>query len=122
MATGSPFEPVMVDGTPRVIGQANNLFIFPGMGLGTLVARASTITTGMFLAAAEALSTFVGLDMLRSGSLYPPITRVREVSRRVALAVAAQAAAEGVAQPLADPEAAIEAAMWDPVYVPYRPA
>ena len=122
VATGSPFEPVMVDGTPRVIGQANNLFIFPGMGLGTLVARASTITTGMFLAAAEALSTFVGLDMLRSGSLYPPITRVREVSRRVALAVAAQAAAEGVAQPLADPEAAIEAAMWDPVYVPYRPA
>ncbi len=122
VATGSPFEPVAVDGVPRVIGQANNLFIFPGMGLGTIVSRASTITTGMFLAAAEALSTFVDSNLLNSGSLYPPITRVREVSRSVALAVAGRAAAEGVAKPLPDPEAAIEAAMWDPVYVPYRPA
>ena len=122
VATGSPSEPVTVDGTPRVIGQANNMFIFPGMGLGTLVTRASTITTGMFLAAAEALAPMVGIETLRCGGLYPPITRVREVSRSVALAVAAQAAREGVAMPLADPEAAVVGAMWDPVYVPYQPA
>lgn len=122
VATGSPFDPVTVDGTPRAIGQANNMFIFPGMGLGTLVARASTITTGMFLAAAEALASLVGIETLQSGALYPPITRVREVSRTVALAVAAEAAREGVAMRLPDPEGTIAAAMWDPVYVPYRPA
>ena len=122
VATGSPSELVTVDGTPRVIGQANNVFIFPGMGLGTLVARAATITAGMFLAAAEALASLVEMEMLRSGGLYPPITRVREVSRSVALAVAAQAAREGVAMLLPDPEGSVAAAMWDPVYVPYRPA
>jgi len=120
VATGSPFAPVMVDGAPRVIGQANNMFIFPGMGLGTVVSRAKTITIGMFLAAAEALAAHIDMDTLRSGALFPQITRVREVSRSVALAVAAQAAAEGVAEPLADPEAAITAAIWEPTYLPYR--
>ncbi len=120
VATGSPFAPVMVDGAPRVIGQANNMFIFPGMGLGTVVSRAKTITIGMFLAAAEALAAHIDMDTLRSGALFPQITRVREVSRSVALAVAAQAAAEGVSEPLADPEAAITAAIWEPTYLPYR--
>ncbi|MBI5157594.1 MAG: NAD-dependent malic enzyme [Acidimicrobiia bacterium] len=120
VATGSPFPPVMVNGSPQMIGQANNMFIFPGMGLGTVVARARTITIGMVLAAAEALAAHIDMETLRSGALFPQISRVREVSRSVALAVAAQAAAEGVAEPLVDPAAAITAAMWEPVYVPYR--
>jgi len=120
VATGSPFPPVTVDGSPRVVGQANNMFIFPGMGLGTVVSRATSITIGMFLAAAEALAAHVDMETLRGGSLFPQITKVRQVSRSVALAVAAQAAEDGVAAPLADPEAAVTAAMWEPVYVPYR--
>jgi len=120
VATGSPFDPVKVDGEERVIGQANNMFIFPGMGLGAVVSRARSITTGMFLAAAEALATQIDAATLRSGALFPPITAVRSVSRIVARAVAAQAAAEGVAQPLSDPDAAISAAMWEPEYLVYR--
>ncbi|HAX82833.1 MAG TPA: hypothetical protein DCY40_09745 [Actinobacteria bacterium] len=120
VATGSPFDPVMVDGEARVIGQANNMFIFPGMGLGAVVSRARSITVGMFLAAAEALATQIDTATLRSGALFPPIAAVRSVSRTVARAVADRAAAEGVAQPLADPDAAIDAAMWEPEYLPYR--
>jgi malate dehydrogenase (oxaloacetate-decarboxylating) len=120
VATGSPFAPVMVNGSPQVIGQANNMFIFPGMGLGTVVSRARTITIGMFLAAAEALAAHIDMETLRSGALFPQISKVREVSLSVALAVAAQAAAEGVAEPLANPTAAITAAIWEPVYLPYR--
>jgi malic enzyme len=120
VATGSPFDPVVVEGTPRVIGQANNMFIFPGMGLGVVVSRSRSITIGMFLAAAAALAEAVDAATLRSGALFPPITSVRTVSRTVARAVADQAAAEGVAASLADPDTAIAAAMWDPVYLPYR--
>ncbi|HAX81078.1 MAG TPA: NAD-dependent malic enzyme, partial [Actinobacteria bacterium] len=97
VATGSPFDPVMVDGEARVIGQANNMFIFPGMGLGAVVSRARSITVGMFLAAAEALATQIDTATLRSGALFPPIAAVRSVSRTVARAVADRAAAEGVA-------------------------
>ncbi len=120
VATGSPFPPARVSGETRVIGQANNMFIFPGMGLGTIVARARAVTTGMFLAAAAAMAAGMESSALATGALYPPITAVRSVSRRVALAVVAQAVAEGVAAPLADPEAAVDAAMWEPVYLPYR--
>jgi len=59
---------------------------------------------------------------LAEGSLYPPMSAVREVSRLVAVAVAEQAVADGVADPVADIEAAIAAAMWYPEYLPYRPA
>lgn len=122
VATGSPFDDVVVEGTRHCIGQANNMFIFPGVGLGTIVSRARTITVGMFLAAAEALAASVTPGRLHQGSLYPPISEVRRVSRRVALAVADQAVREGVAATLLDPEAAVDEAMWEPRYVPYRPA
>lgn len=120
VATGSPFDPVMHGGDLHRIGQANNVFIFPGMGLGAIVARASTITVEMFLAAARALADFVTDETLKSGSLYPPITDVRAVSRKVALAVVDAAATAGIGQALLDPEAAVDAAMWEPVYLPYR--
>ncbi len=120
VATGSPFAPVTRGGITQPIGQANNMFIFPGIGLGTVVARARKVTTGMFLAAAAALAANIDDATLATGALFPPITAVRSVSRAVALAVAARAAEEGVADPLSDPEGAIDAAMWEPVYLPYR--
>ena len=122
IATGSPFPEVTYEGEVHRIGQANNVFIFPGMGLGCVVSQATKVTPGMFNAAARALARAVEDETLKTGSLYPPISRVREISHRVAHAVAEQAVAEGVAREIVDVEADIGQTMWRPVYLPYRPA
>ena len=122
VATGSPFGDVVHDGRRHRVGQANNVFVFPGVGLGVIAARARKVTATMFGAAAHALAASVDDEMLAQGSLYPPISEVREVSRRVAHAVALQAISEGVADPAVDVEALIAQAMWYPAYLPYRPA
>jgi len=111
VATGSPFESVALEGRTHVIGQANNAFIFPGVGLGAIVAEAPTVTDAMFLAAARVLADLVTDDRIASGALYPPIGELRPVSRAIALAVAGQGLADEV-----------DAAMWWPHYVPYLPA
>lgn len=120
MATGSPFAPVNYDGTLHRVGQANNVFIFPGIGLGVLASRASKVTDGMFLAAAKALAAAVADGDLKAGALYPPIDDVRSVSRAVASAVFAQAIADGVAEDVSDPGPLIDAEIWEPEYLPYR--
>ena len=123
VATGSPFGPVDHGGARREIGQANNVFVFPGIGLGAMVADASGISDGMILAAARALADMVPRARLRAGALYPPIGSLREVSRRVALAVAREAVRTGRSSADASSlEVDIDAAMWWPAYVPYRPA
>lgn len=122
VATGSPFGDVTHDGQTHRIGQANNVFVFPGVGLGVIAARARQVTAAMFGAAARALAACVDEEMLKSGSLYPPIGMVREISHRVAHAVAEQAVADGVAHPTVDIENVIEQTMWRPVYLPYRAA
>ncbi|MCX7791300.1 MAG: NAD-dependent malic enzyme [Chloroflexaceae bacterium] len=122
VATGSPFAPVNVNGQSVPIGQCNNAFIFPGVGLGVLVSGARRVTDGMFIAAARALSARAPMRRDPRLALYPALEDVRQVSRDVAHAVARAAMAEGVAPPMADDELArgIEAAMWQPVYRPYR--
>ena len=120
VATGSPFIPVEFDGVTHPIGQANNVFIFPGMGLGILAVGAREVTDGMFLAAARALSSATPQDLIDAGQIYPDIEGVRDVSRTVAVAVASQAVAEGVADSVEDLDAAIKAEMWYPEYVPAR--
>jgi len=122
VGTGSPFDDVIYRGRRYRIGQGNNVFIFPGVGLGTIVSRARRITDGMFLAAAQALATCVSSDLLEMGSVYPSIEDVRVASREVAIAVAKRAAAEGVAEAVPDLVARIDAEMWQPKYLPYRPA
>jgi malic enzyme len=121
VATGSPFAPVDYEGQEHRIGQGNNVFIFPGMGLGVLTARAREVTDGMFLAAAETLAEMVSPDQLKTGQIYPDIAEVREVSRQVAVAVAGQAIVEGVGDAIDDVEAAVWGEMWAPDYLPYRP-
>jgi malic enzyme len=120
VGTGSPFDDVIYDGRRHRIGQGNNVFIFPGVGLGTIVSKARKVTDGMFLAAAKTLATCVSEEQLAMGCIYPSIDDVRSVSRSVAAAVARRAIEEGVAQPIDGLEQRIEAAMWEPLYLPYR--
>ena len=122
IATGSPFAPVAHRQHVHHIGQANNVFIFPGVGLGALTVGASMVTDGMFLAAATALAATIGDDLLQRGQIFPPITAVRDVAFRVAVAVAAAAIDDGVASPVDDVAAAVAGAQWEPSYLPYRPA
>jgi malate dehydrogenase (oxaloacetate-decarboxylating) len=107
-----------------VIGQANNSFVFPGIGLGVIVAEAREITDEMLLAAAEALAATVSADRVGQGAMYPCQSRLREVSWRVAFAVVRAARDCGVGLPLGSEEAArrIDAAMWFPDYISYVPA
>jgi malic enzyme len=118
VATGSPFDPVDIGGTTRQVGQANNVFIFPGVGLGAVVAQAREITDSMFVTAADTLASLVGTDRLSAGALYPRLSALREVSRAIAIAVAEQARDCGVAGLDADDDVAarVSAAMWMPSY------
>jgi malic enzyme len=118
IGTGSPFDDV--DGV--IIGQANNVFVFPGVGLGAMVGRVGQISDRMFLAASSALAASVDADRLNQGGLFPDITRVRAVSTAVAIAVIEEAKAEGLATGPDDPTLAVERASWNPEYHPYRPA
>jgi len=124
VATGSPFDPVMVGGTPRVVAQGNNAFVFPGLGLGAIVAEAREVTDGMLLAAADALAASISVDRLAAGALYPPIADLPALARSIACAVVRKARDSGFGRFLPDDgvEAAVDAAMWNPGYVPYRPA
>jgi malic enzyme len=116
VATGSPFPPV----EGRAIGQANNVFIFPGIGLGSIVAEVTTISDAMFLAAAHGLAAMVTPSRFAEGALYPPVGMLREVSRGITLAVAREAMRSGLARAAIDDlDAEVAAASWRPAYVPY---
>lgn len=124
VATGSPFDPVSFEGELRPVGQGNNAFIFPGLGLGAIVAEAREVTVGMLHAAAAALAQEVTPDRLASGVLYPPINDLPQLARAIARAVVREARDSGYGRYLADDEieAAVDAAIWEPAYVPYRAA
>ncbi len=124
VATGSPFADVEFGGVTRRIGQGNNAFIFPGLGLGALVSGARVITDGMLAAAAEALAAYTDSLDIALGAVYPKVSVMRRASRHVAQAVVAQAVADGVASrpPAGDIEAAVLDAMWEPRYLPIRRA
>jgi malate dehydrogenase (oxaloacetate-decarboxylating) len=120
VATGSPFEPVTVGGAPRPIGQANNAFVFPGLGLGAVVAEAREITDEMLAAAARTLAASVGADRLRAGALYPPVGELPGVAGAIAGAVVREARDSGFGRHLHDDEidAAVGMARWEPAYQP----
>ncbi len=128
VATGSPFEPVVYDGTAYQIAQANNALVFPGLGLGVVVSRASRVTDNMLFAAAGALASSAG-PTARGAPILPPIEDLRRLSADVAVAVARAAADDGVARSSAgdlasadDLASTVARAMWAPVYRPVLPA
>jgi malate dehydrogenase (oxaloacetate-decarboxylating) len=103
LATGSPFDAVMVGETEQKIGQANNVFVFPGIGLGTIVAGATSITDAMINAASVALAASLTDSEIREKCLVPDVSRLWEVCGEVAFAVAHQAVQDGVASEVSEP-------------------
>jgi len=120
-ASGSPFQPVVHGGRTFTPGQGNNAYIFPGVGLGAVASGAREVTDRMFLAAARTLASLVTEEELASGSLYPSLSRIREVSRVIAVDVARMAFDEGLAtyERPADLAAWIESFVYTPEYVEY---
>jgi malate dehydrogenase (oxaloacetate-decarboxylating)(NADP+) len=120
-ASGSPFDPVTLDGRRFVPRQGNNSYIFPGVGLGVVAVRASRVTDEMFMAAARTLAESVSPEDLAQGSLYPPLRGVREVSARIAAAVAEVAFRAELAE-IERPDdllAFMRSQMYDPTYPTY---
>lgn len=120
VATGSPFEPVTINGVTHTIAQSNNSYIFPGMGLGIRAVNARRVSDEMFMVAAHALAAAVDAREL-GDSLLPPLSNIRHVSRQISIAVAAQAQAQGLADKTSreELEQLIDATIWQPDYRPY---
>ncbi len=123
VAAGGPSREVDGPEGVRVIGQANNVFIFPGMGLGAIVAQTREVTDDMFLVAAHRLADLVSDERLRSGALYPPVAGLRAVARAIAIAVIGKARDDGHGLAYTDPEieVAVDRSMWWPDYVALEP-
>jgi len=123
-ASGSPFDPVSLDGRRYLSGQANNAYIFPGLGLGIVLSQARRVTDGMFHEAARTVAESVSPANLAEGTLLPALDGIRELSVRIAAAVARLASREGLARVDVpdDAEAWVRAGMYQPVYPDYVPA
>jgi len=121
VATGSPSEPVTIGGVAHPISQANNVYIFPGVGLAAIAGRFNKIPDEAFLVAAEELAALTppGRD-----SIYPPIAQLRTISRSIAIAVVRAGVEAGWAPKVPADQIAeiVDAAMWSPTYRPYLPA
>ena len=121
IATGSPFSAISRNGRVIRIGQCNNAFIFPGVGLGVIASGAHRVTDAMFSAAARVLSEFSPALNEPNGALFPGLENVREISRRVALAVGTEAIRTGLTSERIDSlERSIANKMWTPRYVPLK--
>jgi len=120
-ACGSPFDPVTLNGKTFVPRQGNNSYIFPGIGLGAVMSKATRITDEMFMGSAHTLAGLTTESDLAQGSLYPSLSRVREVSAHIAAGVAKSAYRNGIASS-DEPEdllAHANASMYDPHYSSY---
>ncbi len=124
VATGSPFDPVELGGRTHLIGQANNVFVFPGVGLGAVAGRAWEVTDRMFLVAATTLADMVPPERLEQAAIYPRLTELRYISRAIAIAVAKEGRDGGVAPKATDAELeeAVDAFIWAPEYEHLEPA
>jgi len=120
-ASGSPFAPVTFKGKTHVPGQANNAYAFPGIGLGIIACEATSVTDEMFFVAAKALANAVSEGDLAQGRIYPPLTKIKNVSIAIATAVAEVGYSQGLAgKPKPDDLSAyIRSQMYEPEYQRY---
>jgi malate dehydrogenase (oxaloacetate-decarboxylating) len=118
VATGSPSGVVELSGVSRTIGQANNVFIFPGVGLGAIVGEAREITDETFLVAARELAALVSATRIAAGAMYPPVGDLRRIARAIAIAVVRHLRDTGFGRQYRDEEIgpAVDRAMWWPEY------
>jgi malate dehydrogenase (oxaloacetate-decarboxylating) len=123
MTTGSPFDPVEYGGRQLPVSQGNNVYVFPGVGLGTIVSGATKVTDAMFAAAANALAARVDERAIREGILYPPLRDLRDITQSIARAVAREASDSGVGNQMNDAEIdrALRMETWDLEYPELRP-
>jgi malate dehydrogenase (oxaloacetate-decarboxylating) len=121
IGTGSPFAPVHYCSRDICIDQTNNSYIFPGLALGIIAARARRVSDPMIMTAAQTLAKLSPIEQDRNASLLPPMAESRQISRVIAAAVAHQAIAEGLSD-LTDNtvDAAVVANVWDPKYVQFE--
>jgi malate dehydrogenase (oxaloacetate-decarboxylating) len=104
-------------GVTYTIGQANNALLYPGLGLGIIVAKSKVVTDGMLSAAANGIASLQDLSKL-GAPILPPVSMLKESSKLVATAVVTQAIKEGINRnPIEDPEKAVENEIWEPYYI-----
>lgn len=121
--SGSPFDPVKLNEKLYIPGQANNAYIFPGLGLGVIISGAIRVHDDMLLVAARALAAQVTKENLDKGLVYPPFQQIRKISANIAAAVADKAYELGLATRLPQPAdlvAYAESCMYSPLYRNYR--
>jgi malic enzyme len=124
VAAGSPFADVVYGGTRHVIGQANNVFVFPGVGMGAILSEIAEIDEALFLVAARVVASCVREERLAQGALLPDVSELRAVSAAVAAAVVRHASERKMGRHFSDDavESSVAAASWYPDYVPVVPA
>jgi len=122
IATGSPFPPVKYKGIEHKVTQCNNMYIFPGVGLGTIISMTPQITDKMFTSAAKALASMINSEEISKGTFLPELKNIREVSKNVTFAVVKEAQDSGFGVNMPDEKLMemIENSMWWPKYVSYR--
>ncbi|KAL3829925.1 hypothetical protein ACJIZ3_018727 [Penstemon smallii] len=122
-SSGSPFDPVEFNGKTYIPGQANNAYIFPGLGFGLVISGSIRVHDDMLLAASEALAGQVTQEHYDKGMIYPPLANIRKISANIAANVAAKAYELGLATRIPRPTDLVkyaESCMYTPNYRNYR--